>query len=287
MNRFETTRRVGILGIVGNIFLLIIKIIVGIFAKSQSMIADAANSASDIFASLMTFIGNKIASEPSDEDHNFGHGKAEYIFSLFISISMIVVSLKILYDSALSIIYKNEIIFSWWLIIVCIITIVTKLTLYLYSKSALKKFNNILLESNMKDHRNDCIVTSFTTISIILSLFGVYWVDGVVGIGISVWIFYTGIKIFIESYNVLMDKSINPKIKEDIYKIITEFDGVKEIVGMHTIPTGYKYILVLTIGVDGNMETFKSHTIADNLQKEIESKFDVIDRVIVHVEPLK
>lgn len=287
MNRFETTRRVGILGIVGNIFLLIIKIVVGILAKSQSMIADAANSASDIFASLMTFIGNKIASEPSDEDHNFGHGKAEYIFSLFISISMIVVSLKILYDSALSIIYKNEIIFSWWLIIVCIITIATKLTLYLYSKSALKKFNNILLESNMKDHRNDCIVTSFTTISIILSLFGLYWVDGIVGIGISFWIFYTGIKIFIESYNVLMDKSINPKIKEDIYKIITEFDGVKEIVGMHTIPTGYKYILVLTIGVDGNMETFKSHTIADNLQKEIEFKFDVIDRVIVHVEPLK
>ena len=287
MNRFETTRRVGILGIVGNIFLLIIKIVVGILAKSQSMIADAANSASDIFASLMTFIGNKIASEPSDEDHNFGHGKAEYIFSLFISISMIVVSLKILYDSALSIIYKNEIIFSWWLIIVCIITIVTKLTLYLYSKSALKKFNNILLESNMKDHRNDCIVTSFTTISIILSLFGLYWVDGIVGIGISFWIFYTGIKIFIESYNVLMDKSINPKIKEDIYKIITEFDGVKEIVGMHTIPTGYKYILVLTIGVDGKMETFKSHSIADKLQKEIEDKFDVIDRVIVHVEPLK
>ena len=287
MNRFETTRRVGILGIVGNIFLLIIKIVVGIFAKSQSMIADAANSASDIFASLMTFIGNKIASEPSDEDHNFGHGKAEYIFSLFISISMIVVSLKILYDSALSIIYKNEIIFSWWLIIVCIITIVTKLTLYLYSKNALKKFNNILLESNMKDHRNDCIVTSFTTISIILSLFGVYWVDGVVGIGISVWIFYTGMKIFIESYNVLMDKSINPQIKEKIYAIIVKFNGVKEIIGMHTIPTGYKYILVLTIGVDGKMETFKSHSIADKLQKEIEDKFDVIDRVIVHVEPLK
>ena len=287
MNRFETTRRVGILGIVGNIFLLIIKIIVGIFAKSQSMIADAANSASDIFASLMTFIGNKIASEPSDEDHNFGHGKAEYIFSLFISISMIVVSLKILYDSALSIIYKNEIIFSWWLIIVCIITIVTKLNLYLYSKNALKKFNNILLESNMKDHRNDCIVTSFTTISIILSLFGVYWVDGIVGIGISFWIFYTGIKIFIESYNVLMDKSINPETKEKIYAIIVKFDGVKEIIGMHTIPTGYKYILVLTIGVDGKMETFKSHSIADKLQKEIEDKFDVIDRVIVHVEPLK
>ena len=251
------------------------------------MIADAANSASDIFASAMTFIGNKIASEPSDEDHNFGHGKAEYIFSLLISISMIVLSLKILYDSLCSIIYKNEIRFSWWLIIVCIVTIVTKLVLYLYSKGALKKYNNILLESNMKDHRNDCIVTSFTTLSIILSLFGIYWVDGVVGIGISIWIFYTGAKIFIESYNVLMDKSIDSKVKDEIYKTIVEFKDIKEILGMHTIPTGYKYILVLTIGVDGKLDTFKSHDIADKLQKNIEERFDVIDKVIVHVDPLK
>ena len=287
MQRFKTTKIASFLGIFFNLFLFVIKFIASFFTSSQAMMADAINSLGDIFSSLMTLIGNKIASKPSDDDHNLGHGKAEYIFSLFISISMIVVSLKILYDSALSIIYKNEIIFSWWLIIVCIITIVTKLNLYLYSKNALKKFNNILLESNMKDHRNDCIVTSFTTISIILSLFGVYWVDGVVGIGISVWIFYTGMKIFIESYNVLMDKSINPETKEKIYAIIVKFDGVKEIIGMHTIPTGYKYILVLTIGVDGKMETFKSHSIADKLQKEIEDKFDVIDRVIVHVEPLK
>lgn len=78
------------------------------------MIADAANSAGDIFASLMTFIGNKIASEPRDENHNFGHGKAEYIFSLFISISMIFVSLKLLYDSICSLIYENHFTPSWF-----------------------------------------------------------------------------------------------------------------------------------------------------------------------------
>lgn len=97
--RFKITKKAGIYGIVGNIFLLILKAIVGFASKSQAMIADSINSASDIFASLMTFIGNKIASEPNDESHNFGHGKAEYIFSLFISISMIVVSAKLLIDS--------------------------------------------------------------------------------------------------------------------------------------------------------------------------------------------
>ena len=159
MDRFKVTKRVGALGIIGNILLLIIKAIVGVMSKSQAMIADAANSAGDIFASAMTTIGNKIASEPKDETHNFGHGKAEYIFSLFISMSMIIIAFKILFDSIASIIYGNVIEFSWWLIIVCIITIITKLALYMYSKNALKKYKNILLESSMKDHRNDCIVT--------------------------------------------------------------------------------------------------------------------------------
>ena len=94
MDRFQITKRVGALGIIGNSFLLIIKAIVGFLSKSQAMIADAANSAGDIFASAMTTIGNKIASEPKDEDHNFGHGKAEYIFSLLISLSMLAIAAK-------------------------------------------------------------------------------------------------------------------------------------------------------------------------------------------------
>ena len=84
MNRFKETKKASFLGIIGNLFLLIIKGSIGFITNSQSMIADAANSAGDIFASVMTWIGNKIASEPKDESHNFGHGKAEYIFSLFI-----------------------------------------------------------------------------------------------------------------------------------------------------------------------------------------------------------
>ena len=111
MDRFEVTKKAGILGIVGNIFLLVIKSIVGFMSNSQSMIADAANSAGDIFASLMTFIGNKIAREPNDDSHNFGHGKAEYIFSLFISISMMVIAIKLLYDSTSALITKKELTF--------------------------------------------------------------------------------------------------------------------------------------------------------------------------------
>jgi len=287
VDRFKVTKRVGALGIIGNILLLIIKAIVGVMSKSQAMIADAANSAGDIFASAMTAIGNKIASEPKDETHNFGHGKAEYIFSLFISMSMIIIAFKILFDSIASIIYGNVIEFSWWLIIVCIITIITKLALYMYSKNALKKYKNILLESSMKDHRNDCIVTSFTTLSIILSQFNINWFDGVVGIGISIWIFYTGAKIFIESYNVLMDSSLDTKTTNEICEYINRIPEVKGIDSIYSIPTGYKYMIVVTILVEGDLETYKSHDIADDLEEKIVKNFEEIDKVIVHVEPIK
>lgn len=249
------------------------------------MIADAANSAGDIFASLMTFIGNKIASEPQDKTHNFGHGKAEYIFSMFISISMIVIAFKLLYDSIYTLIYGSQLVFSWFLIIVCIITISVKLCLYLYTNHVSKKCKNILLDANKKDHRNDCIVTTFTLVSILLTLADIYWFDGVVGIGISVWICLTGVKIFIESYNVLMDISVDENTKEIIMDLAHNYKEIQKMDEISSTPVGYQYVVVLTIYVDGNMTTFESHNLADRLEKDV-ATLDNIYRAIVHVEPI-
>ena len=97
----------GAFGIFLNVVLFGLKLIFGILASSVAMIADAFNSAGDIFASIMTFVGNKIASTPSDDDHNLGHGKAEYIFSLLIGISMIFCGGKILINSTKTLINKK------------------------------------------------------------------------------------------------------------------------------------------------------------------------------------
>ena len=285
MNRFEVTKRAGMLGIIGNIFLLVIKSIVGFTSRSQSMIADAANSASDIFASLMTFIGNKIASEPGDKTHNFGHGKAEYIFSLYISMSIMLLSLSLLYNSVFSLLNQSKLTFSWSLVIVCIITIIVKFLLYLYTNKLSKNCNNILLEANKKDHRNDCLVTTLTLTSVLLSLKGIYWFDGLVGIGISIWIFVTGLKIFIESYNILMDISIDENTQNLINKLIQKYPEIQKTDEISSTPVGEKYVVVLTIYVDGNMTTFESHTLADNLEKDI-TKLENIYQTIVHVNPI-
>lgn len=285
MDRYTSTKTAGILGILGNIFLLFIKGIIGLASNSQAMIADAANSAGDIFASLMTFIGNKIASEPGDKTHNFGHGKAEYIFSLFISISMILVATKLLYDSVFSLIEQSKFTFSWFLVAVCIITIIVKFSLFLYTGKLAKKYNNILLDANMKDHRNDCIVTTFTLTSIILSIFKIYWFDGIVGIGISIWICYTGVKILIESCNVLMDISIDNETEKLILDLAHSYKDIKKVDDISSMPVGYQYIVVLTIYIDGNISTFESHDLADSLEKDI-TKLEKIHSAIIHVNPV-
>lgn len=212
-------------------------------------------------------------------------GKAEYIFSFLISLSMIIVAVKLFIDSILSIINNNKLEFSIWLIVVCIVTIITKLCLYIYTKNLYKKYNNILLEANCKDHRNDCIVTTFTLISILLTLVDIFWFDGVVGIGISIWIFYTGLTIFIESYNVLMDISIDDFTKNTILELAKKYPEIKSISDLYSTPSGYKYVIILTISVDGNLSTFESHSLADNLEKDI-LNLDNVSNAIIHVNPV-
>ena len=287
MERYRSVKIASILGIIGNIFLLIIKGIIGLVTNSQAMIADAFNSAGDVFSSFMTFIGNKIAVIPSDDDHNLGHGKAEYIYSMLISLAMIIMSLKVLIDALFSIINKTTYQFSIWLVVVCIITIIIKLMLFLYTNKLSKKYNNILIKANSYDHRNDCIITTFNLISCLLTLFNIYWVDGIVGIGISIWIFYTSARIFKDSYDVLMDKSISDETKDKVLKIIDKHKEIKKIRHFNSTPVGYKYQISVTIFVDGNLSTFESHKIADDLEKEIIREIEEIYLAVIHVNPIE
>lgn len=287
MERFKSVKLASMLGIIGNLFLLIIKGIIGFITKSQAMIADAFNSAGDIFSSLMTFIGNKIASKPSDDDHNLGHGKAEYIYSMLISIVMILMSLFVFKDSLSSIIYRKTYDFSIWLVVVCLITIFVKFCLFIYTNFLSKKHNNLLIKANSIDHRNDCVITFLNLISCVLALKGIYIFDGIVGVGIAIWIAITSFKIFKESYDVLMDKSIKEEAKQKVLNIIKKHDEVKKVIHFNSTPVGYKYQISFTIYVYGDLSTFESHEIANRLEKEIDNEIEEIYLTVIHVNPIK
>ncbi len=286
MERYKQVRIASILGIFGNFFLAIIKLIVGFISQSQAMLGDAFNSLSDILSSFMTFLGNYIASKPKDDDHNLGHGKAEYVYSLFISFMMFILSLKVAKDSIISFFHPNLYHYSILLIIVSLITIMVKLGLYFYTKKLTKQNNNLLLKANYKDHRNDCIITTFTLISAFLASHNIIIFDSIVGLGIAIFIFIEALKIFKQSYDVLMDKSISNEAKKEVLKIIEKYPEIKKINHFNSTPVGYKYYLSFTIFVNGHMSTFDSHAIANNLEKEIIQKIPEIYLVIIHVNPL-
>ena len=285
MQRFKATKMASFLGIFFNLFLFVIKFIASVITSSQAMMADAINSLGDIFSSFMTLIGNKIASKPSDDDHNLGHGKAEYIYSLLISIVIIVVAVTLFKDSLESIIVKSNYTFSYMLIVVCIITIVIKLSLYFYTNKLSKSLNSLLLKANSKDHLYDAIITSINLLSIILTSFGIYFVDGLVGVLIALWILISGLKIFKESYDVLMDKAIDDDTKDKVLEVVKKYKEVKKINHFNATPVGYKYQISFTIFVDGNMPTYASHDIANKIERELE-KFPEIYLTVIHVNPI-
>lgn len=284
MDRYIITKRVAMLGIAVNILLLAFKLAVGFISRSQAMIADGFNSAGDVFASVMTFVGNKIASKPEDSDHPYGHGKAEYIFSMIISFSLLLVAYKIFRNSLDSILNREAFTYSWQLIAVAITTILLKIALFFYTRSAGKHADSLLILANSEDHRNDIFVTSSTLLGILLGLFGFYWVDGVVGVGISLWIAFTAFKIFISSYHVLMDTSIDKVLKEDVIKIIENIKGVDHVDSVTAKPIGVDYIIIVKVSVSGEMTVKESHSIAAQIKEKVKGCKNVAD-VVVHINP--
>ena len=284
--KFKEIKKASLLGVFGNLFLLLIKGIVGFISGSQAMIADAFNSASDILSSIMTFFGQRIASKPKDDDHNLGHGKAEYIYSMLISIIMIIMVFKVFKDSIVNLFTLEKATFTPWLIVVCALTIIIKIGLFLYTNRLYKKNKSLLLKANRNDHRNDCILTSLNLIACVLGYYGIYFVDSVAGIFISIWIFIVAYKIFIESYDILMDKSIDDETKEKVYEVISAHKEIKKISHFNSTPVGYMYQISFTIFVDGNLSTFDSHEIANNLEKEIDKMFPEIYLTVIHVNPI-
>lgn len=285
--RHKKVERAAVFGIVGNIFLIIIKAIIAIITHSQAMISDAFNSAGDILSSFMTFIGNKMASKEADEDHNLGHGKAEYIFTMLISLTMIIVAVKLLFSSIQTLFIEYNYKFSYGLLVVGLITFIVKISLYFYTHKIAKEENNLLIEANAVDHRNDCILTIMTTIAAIFGMYGITYVDGLVGSLVSIYMGLTGIKLFKESFDVLMDKGMSVEKRNEVLEIIKKYDEVKKIQHFNSTPIGYQYQISFSIFVDGNLSTFDSHEIAHKLEKEITNTLDEVYVTIIHVNPIE
>lgn len=280
----KAAKKIGVIGIICNLFLLSMKFLVGVIFKSQGLIADALNSFGDVFSSIVTFVGGKISEKPADEDHEFGHGKAEYVASFLIGIFMVMVSIETLTSGIKAIVYNEAFTFSWFLILAPIVTILVKSMLYFYCISKSKKYDSLLILSNAKDHRNDIILSIGVIIGVAFGYLGYYFVDGIVGILISIVIIITGIRIVKEAYDVLIDKCIDVEIVNEMKKDIEQTDGVNHLDSIKSKPTGSLHMLIVKISVDPNMTVKESHKIAGIIRDNLRKYPNVYDAV-VHINP--
>lgn len=276
-------KKISISTMICNLFLFIFKITFGFVSKSQSMIADAVNSAGDIFASIVSYIGIRIASKPKDSEHPYGHGKAEYIFASLIGILMIIASVIMIKNAIFSLVNNSKLEYSIFLIIICIINIIIKIVLMIYTRLQYKKYKNILLKANFEDQRNDIFVTSGVLIGIIFSLFGINFVDSIIGIGISIWIIIAAIRIIKPAYLVLMDTQ--GEFISEAKESLEAFDEIISVDKFIAKPVGENYIAIIEISMDKNKTLEYIHDYIDIIEKKLLCEYKMISDVIIHVNP--
>lgn len=282
-DRNKIIKKVSILGILTNLLLIVIKFIAGVFSRSNALIADSMHSVEDMLSSILSFIGASIASKKPSLKYSLGYGKAEYIFSFLISIFMIVTSITLIVNLIEGIILKDFIHFSFLSIIVCLITVVIKLILCIYTKIKYKKTHSILIKASYEDHRNDIGITMVTLIGIIFTYFGITVIDSILAILIAIWIGITGVKIFLSSFEILMDKSIS---KDEELDIKNEILSNEEILGVEKIvskPIGDKYILIGILCINNYNDIDFVDEVISRVKKQIIYKFSNISNVFIEV----
>ena len=281
MCKVNIVKKVSIIGIIFNAFLLIIKLSVGYLSKSQSMLADALHSIEDAISSILSYIGARVSAIPNDFTHPYGHGKAEYIFSFIISITMIIASFTMFKSSLYNIFVPQKIEFSFWLIIVCMINIIIKFILFLYTRKMYKLTKDILIKASMEDHRNDMFLTMSTLIGVTCGYFSMYIIDSVIGLAISLFILYIGLKLFVASYLVLIDTNLGCKQIDDIkmgFKDVSIFLELSEVIAT---PVGSKYLIILKVDIKEDNTLKKLDYEIKNIKTILKEKYKYIYDVII------
>ncbi|OPJ55073.1 cation diffusion facilitator family transporter [Alkalithermobacter paradoxus] len=284
-DRLNESTNVTIKSIVINIVLSISKIGAGVFGNSNAMVADGIHSASDIVTSIGVLLGNIIARKPNDEDHNYGHEKAETLVAFVLSLILIYVGFKIGSSSFKLIFNLNDIKTPTILpIIAAIVSILLKEYQFYITIKVANKINSPSLKADAWHHRSDSLSSIGALLGIIGSRLGFKILDPIAGVLVSILVIKVGIDILKTSANELLDYSINKDEEEKIRNIIISVEGVNHITSFKSRKHGPYVYIDLAICVDPNITVYKGHEIAHNVEDKIKESIDNIKGIAVHID---
>ena len=276
----------GIVGIISNLLLCAIKIATGILIGSFSYVADGINNLSDAGSSIVTLIGFRLASEPADADHPFGHQRIEYLTGLIVSFIIIAIGLMLFKSSVDSIINPGEAVkFSLISCLILVISIVIKCLQSIFYRRLGKMIKSTAIIATSVDSLNDCISTSAVLIASIISLFTDIQLDGYMGCFVSIFIFISGYKLVKEAMSPLIGEKPSKELVDSIADKILNYPkvlGIHDLV-IHSYGPG-KIFATIHVEVDSEESIIVTHDIMDNIEKDF--KEDMGINLVIHMDPI-
>ncbi|NLO99576.1 MAG: cation transporter [Clostridiaceae bacterium] len=275
----------GVIGIASNFFLFVIKLIAGTLFNSIAVTADAVNNLTDAGSSIIVLVGFKLSRKPADEQHPYGHARAEYITGFLVSVVILLLGFELIKASFNKVLYPDPINFSYLTVTVLIISILVKLWQGIINKKLGQRINSTALIATGQDSMNDVISTSSVLAATIFAKLTNIQIDGYMGIIVALFIIYSGIKLVIETLNPLLGVAPDQELVSDIEKEILSYDGV---LGIHDLVVhSYgpeKTFASVHVEVDANGDLLESHDLIDVIEKDITNKFAV--NTVIHMDPI-
>jgi cation diffusion facilitator family transporter len=275
--------------IIGNTCIAIIKGIAGIFGNSFALFADAIESLTDIFASILVLLGLKYANRPADKNHPYGHGRAEPLIT-FLVVGFLVTSATIIaYQSVINIGTQHELPKLWTLFVLGPLIIWKEVSYRLVIKKAIET-NSSSLKADAWHHRSDAITSIAAFVGISIALYfgkGYESADDWAALLAAVFIFYNSYLIFRPALSEIMDEHVHDELIEKIRIVAIKVDGVLDTEKCFIRKAGMKYHVDLHAIVDGNITVKIGHEIAHNLKDTLRKDIPQLGHVLIHIEPNK
>lgn len=292
---FKRIQKVGLVQVIFNYLLTLLKFLGGFIGNSTSLINDGINSLGDVVTSQASLIASKASSKKADEEHQFGHAKIESLFCLIFSVVLICITSFIIYESISSLINKDYLTKNvdklFIALIFGIIALLIKGFMFSYTYYRYKKTNSLLLKTQSFDHLGDSVSTLISLISIILMITiknnnELKMIDDICSIVIGLIIIIGAFKILMENASLLIDKAPSKEIVEEIKKDILNNEEVLHIDAFRARLVGNRIFLEIEISLDGNLSLKESHDIAETLRIEILNKYKTVKHCFIHLNPL-
>lgn len=273
-------------GIFCNVFLFVVKFVIGLLVHSVSVTADAFNNLSDAGSSIISFAGVKIASKPADAEHPFGHGRMEYIAALIVSFLVMEVGFTFLKDSFGKIKSPEILNFQLMPVVILVLSIGVKLWLGLFNRKLGEKIDSKVMMAAFTDSMGDVLTTTVTIVSLIVFKVTGVNIDGFVGIGVALVVMWAGFGIAKDTLEPLLGEAVDPEEYQKIKRFVESYDGV---VGSHDlIVHNYgpnRSMASIHAEVPNNVSIEASHEVIDRIERDAIENLGIF--LVVHMDPIE